>query len=94
MRVDRNFYIIDCLDVIALINVTSNVALQCFGSSAVTYVFLSLDLTEIKTRYADTKALSKAWKTEKKNCAMPITASVVRSEEGFIQSRFLSLHCG
>ena len=63
------------------------------GGSAVTYVFASLGFTEVITSYADTNALSKAWKTEKKKCAM-ITAGVVRSQEGFIQSRSLSLHGG
>ena len=32
MRVDSSFYIIACLDVIAVINVTPNVALQGGGS--------------------------------------------------------------
>ena len=88
MRVD----IIGCLHVIALINVAPNVTLQG-SSSAVTNVFPSLGLTEVMTSYPDTNALSKAWKTEKKKCAM-ITAGVVTSQKGFIQSRFLSLYGG
>ena len=92
MRVDSSFHIIGCLDVIALINVAPNVALQG-SSSAVTNVFPSLGLTEVIMSYPDTNTLSKAWKTEKKKCAM-ITACVVRSQEGFIQSRFLSLYGG
>ena len=92
MRVDSSFHIIGCFDVIALVDVAPNVALQG-GGLAVTNVFPSLGLTEVITSYADTNALSKAWKTEKKKCAM-ITAYVVRSQEGFIQSRFLSLYGG
>ena len=75
MRVDSSFHITGCLDVIALINVAPNVALQG-SSSAVTNVFPSLGLTEVITSYPDTNALSKAWKTEEKKCAM-ITACVV-----------------
>jgi len=68
------------------LNVAPNVALQC-GCSVVTYVFPNLGLTEVITSCADTNVLSKTWKTEEKKCAM-ITACVVRSKEGFIQSRF------
>ena len=91
MRVD-SFHVTGCLDVIALINIARNMALHG-GGSAVTCVFASLGFTEVITSYANTNALSKAWKTEKKKCAV-ITAGVVRSEEGFIQSGSMSLHGG
>ena len=79
MRVNSFFHVTGCLDVIALINVAPNVALQG-GGSAVTYVFPSLGLTEVITSYADTNALSKAWKTNKKKCAV-ITACIVRFQD-------------
>ena len=43
MRVDSSFHVSGCLDVIALINLAPNMALQG-GGSVVTYVFLSLGL--------------------------------------------------
>ena len=75
MRVNSSFHVTCCLDVIAFINVAPNVALQG-GGSAVKYVFPSLGLTKVITSYANTNSLFKAWKTEKKICAV-ITACVV-----------------
>jgi len=69
LRDDSSFHVFGCLDVIALINVASNVALQ--GSClAAKYVLPSLGLTEVTTSCADTNVLSETWKTEKKKCAM------------------------